>query len=101
MSRNKSIRPIDVKKWIEGEMAESYDYRPDPGTVKVMRDPRVHETFAARFKWNGETVDLLFITGHCPNADDPNDPASVLEAVLEEVEFDTWPPVSGDLRFFA
>lgn len=90
----------EVKLWIETKMQGSYDYHPQPGSVEVMPDPKVPGTFAARFtdtERDGENVDLLFITGQGPS--DVDDDA-VLDATLEEVEFESWPPASGDLKFF-
>lgn len=77
---------------------QGYSYRPVPGTVEVCEDPQVADTFAVRFKDaadEGRTVDLLFI---CSDGEGTVD--EVLDAVLEEVEFTTWPPTSGALRFF-
>lgn len=92
----------NVKAWILGEMRGSYNYQPQPDTVEVIEDPKVDGTFAVRFrdermKYN---VNLLFVTSQCRQADDPNNPASVLSAVLEECEFSSWPPKSGSPSFF-
>jgi hypothetical protein len=75
---------------------------PEPGTVKVIHDPHVTGTFAARFQdrargVNGvpATIDLLFIT-----AGEDGSPEDILDRTLEEVEYETWPPRSGGLQFF-
>lgn len=86
----------DVKRYIEGPMAEEYDYRAKEGTVRVARDPKVTGTYAARFEdLRDGTVDLLFIT-----REEDGTPDEVLSRTLEEVEYERWPPRSGPLQFF-
>jgi hypothetical protein len=84
-----------IKTWLAAQT--SYDYRADPATIEVVPDPRVTGTWAAQFtdlKYR-EPVQLLFVTGGETGSD-----AEVLDRCLEEVEFDSWPPVSGNLQFF-
>lgn len=57
--------------------------------LKVFRDPKVEGCYAVRALIDGDTVDFLFTRG---NFDDPDE--------VEEVEFETWPPVSGSPKFF-
>jgi hypothetical protein len=70
-----------------------------PEQVEVVRDPRVSGTYAARVKdfrqgRATETFDCLFIMDQ-----DELTPENISEA-LEGVEFEQWPPVSGNLQFF-
>lgn len=78
----------------------AFSYNPQPGTVEVVADPQVDGTYAAQFTdvedREPRTVHLLFVTG----APSEEDAEAVLEENLEEVEYDSWPPVSGALRFF-
>lgn len=85
-----------IKAWLTEQ--GSYSYRPQPDTIQVVEDPQVDGTFAVRFTDNARdfpVVDLLFVTGH-----EEGSVAEQLEATLEEVEFSSWPPMSGALRFF-
>lgn len=87
-----------IHTWLT-DGAEGFDYSPVPESVEVMADPQVDGTYAARFAdEDGTTVDLLFVTASYP-ADGLTD-AQLIEQTLEEVEYETWPPRSGSLRFF-
>jgi hypothetical protein len=98
------ITKQNVIDYIANTMSDSYSYQAIPESIKVIEDPQVRGTFAARFNDKSRVMDqetdLLFITNDASNADDPEDYKSVLEATLEEVEFETWPPKSGNLNFF-
>lgn len=86
-----------IADWLTRQ--DSYTYRPRAGTVEVVEDPQVPDTFAVRFTNDADaarSVDLMFICGNEEGTDD-----EVLDRCLEEVEFTAWPPVSGALRFFA
>lgn len=91
------IKPGDVVRWIENHIGDSYEYKPKPGTIKVIRDPKVDGTFAARFYDLGydEVTDLLFVTGGVEGTIE-----EILDRTLEGVEFESWPPQSGSLKFF-
>lgn len=97
------ITSKDVVEWIENKMVMTYDYAPEKGTVEVIEDPKVPGTFAARFKEDGYDIDLLFVTSEAARTvpgGSVDQIGDVLEMTLEEVEFEAWPPVSGNLRFF-
>lgn len=81
------------------EFGRAFDYNPVVGTVEVVADPQVDGTYAAQFQDVSDsrtvrTVQLLFVTGH-----EEGTVLEALEATLEEVEFTSWPPTSGSLRF--
>jgi hypothetical protein len=83
-----------IKTWLASQT--SYDYRPQADTIQVMEDPQVRDTWAVQFTdADGETVQLMFVCGY-----EQGMPDEVLENCLEEVEYETWPPQSGSLRFF-
>jgi hypothetical protein len=90
------VTTADVQTYIETAMAEEYHYAAKPGTVRVIEDPQVRETYAARFEDPRHgTVDLLFITGG-----ETGETRAILDRTLEEVEYASWPPHSGRLQFF-
>lgn len=82
---NQNILPEDA---IE-ELFVTYVQERDPNLkVEVVPDPQVQGTFAVRLTRSGyrkkpETIDLLWNRGE-----------------YDEVEFETWPPKSGNLKFF-
>jgi hypothetical protein len=67
------------------ELSDYVDYRNPENRIEVYPDPKVDGTFALRVfrKKDGVTFDLLWNRG-----------------AYDGVEFDSWPPVSGDLKFF-
>ncbi len=67
------------------ELSDYVDYRNPENKIEVYPDPKVDGTFALRVfrKKDGVTFDLLWNRG-----------------AYDGVEFDSWPPVSGDLKFF-
>lgn len=61
-----------------------------PASVQVHPDPKVEGSYAARARFkDGDKVDFLVAAGSPVSADG-----------LEEVTFETWPPRSGNLKFF-
>lgn len=92
------VKAVDIKKWLVEQ--DDYDYQPDPDSIRVMKDPQVRGTFAVRFNDldSERVVDLLFITEQRSEGLDSVD--DVLSETLEEVEYESWPPKSGSLRFF-
>jgi hypothetical protein len=98
------INPAAIKRWLTEQ--DSYTYKPDPATIEVIADPQVSGTWAVQFTdlenadTEGGVVQLLFVTGW-ETSQHPGAPAEqILDATLEEVEFESWPPRSGSLRFF-
>lgn len=58
--------------------------------LKVFQDPKVSDCYAVRYVHPcGETYDALFTHGVY---DDPEQ--------IEDAEFESWPPTSGELKFF-
>jgi hypothetical protein len=90
-----------LSHWLANEMSSSFTYKPKPGTIQIVPDPQVTGTYAVQFTdeenadTEGGVVQLLFVTGL-----EEGTINEVLEATLEEVEFESWPPQSGSLRFF-
>lgn len=76
-----SILPEDALK----ELSDYVDYNNPENKVEVVPDPRVDGTFALRVyrKSDDCTFDLLWNRGD-----------------YDGVEFSSWPPTSGDLKFF-
>jgi len=59
--------------------------------LKTHADPQVHSVYALQAKMtDGETLQFLLDLRH---GGDP-------EEYLEDVEFKSWPPKSGELKFF-
>ena len=76
------ILPEDALK----ELTDYVDYKNPDNKIEVFPDPRVDGTYAVRFyrKSDNFTFDLLWNRG-----------------AYDELEgFTTWPPTSGDLKFF-
>lgn len=67
------------------ELEMYVDYKDPNNKIEVVPDPKVDGTFAVRVyrKRDNYTFDLLWYKGG-----------------YDEVEFETWPPVSSDLKFF-
>lgn len=73
----------------------------EPATIQIEADPKVSGVYAVRatfeggdypvdFLWNRHEADQAEgIAGMSPDAE-----------VLEEVEFESWPPASGSPKFF-
>lgn len=68
-----------MKRVVEDYTGETVD------KVLVSADPRVSGTYAIRATFKGQTVDFLY-AGYKGGLADPKE--------LEEVEFNSWPPVS-------
>lgn len=85
-----------IKNWLMTQ--EGYTYRPDRDSIRVTEDPQVRDTWAVRFNdlADERVVDLLFILGS-----EEGSISEVLDRCLEEVEYTSWPPVSGNLSFFS
>jgi len=68
----------------ENALKQLEDYIDDKNTkVEVYPDPKVDGTYALRVYREDLTFDLLWYKNG-----------------FDEVDFPTWPPISGDLRFF-
>jgi hypothetical protein len=66
------------------ELTDYVDYKDPENKIEVVPDPRVDGTYAVRVYSNNFTFDLLWNRG-----------------AYDELEgFTTWPPTSGDLKFF-
>lgn len=80
-SKGFEILPEDALK----ELEMYVDYNNLENKIEVIPDPRVDGTYAVRVyrKEDDYTFDLLWNRG-----------------AFDEVEFSSWPPVSGDLKFF-
>jgi len=65
--------------------------------VEVHADPKVTGSYAIRaFMKDGKTIDFLVCAGWDSEGRQPN----VVADNLEETEFTTFPPPSGNLKFF-
>lgn len=74
------ILPEDALK----ELTDYVDYKNPENKIEVVPDPRVDGTYAVRVYRKDFTFDLLWNRG-----------------AYDELEgFTTWPPTSGDLKFF-
>lgn len=66
--------------------------------VQVVRDPKVRGTYAIRvvnfYPDEQQPGDFLAILG------DADLSVDAIDEALEEVEYEKWPPVSGNLQFF-
>ena len=62
--------------------------------IKFVQDPKVPGTYAIRTTLDGEQQDWLIV--HYKHEWTDKEAAEQ----LEEIEFDSWPPVSGGLKFF-
>jgi hypothetical protein len=80
-SKGFEILPEDALK----ELEMYVDYNNPDNKIEVIPDPRVDGTYAVRVyrSDDGYTFDLLWNRG-----------------AFDEVEFSSWPPLSGDLKFF-
>jgi len=68
-----------------------------PKQVQFVQDPQVRNTWAIRvngFHPDGEHEDFLIVLH------DTRPSVEAIDEMLEGVEFDSWPPTSGDLKFF-
>lgn len=91
------ITSNDIRKFLM-DPDNGFDFHPVAPSIQVMQDPQVDGTFAVRFAdEGGVNIDLMFVTGW--EAENATCAADVLEDTLEEVEYETWPPRSGSLRF--
>lgn len=79
---NHKILPKDALEELEHWYV---DYKNPDNKVEVVPDPQVEGTYAVRVyrKSDNLTFDLLWYKGG-----------------FDEVDFETWPPKSGDLKFF-
>jgi hypothetical protein len=75
------ILPADALK----ELSDYVDYQNSENKVEVVPDPRVDGSYAVRVYRSSDdvTFDLLWNRG-----------------AYDELEFTSWPPTSGDLKFF-
>lgn len=83
-----------AKEAVEHYTEKAYD------TVSVHADPRVSGTFAIRAQIMGKprkkmVQDDFLIVGWRPSMS-----KELASHLLEECEFETWPPVSGALKWF-
>jgi hypothetical protein len=80
-SKGFEILPEDALK----ELSDYVDYQNSENKIEVVPDPRVDGTYAVRVYRSDDdvTFDLLWNRG-----------------AYDEVEFSSWPPVSGNLKFF-
>jgi hypothetical protein len=68
--------------------------------IKVHSDPKVAGTYAIRASFTeGNDTDFL-IVGNCIEGSIGRATPEVIAENLEEIECKTWPPVSGNPRFF-
>lgn len=67
----------------EDAYEEMEDYANDTTTVEIEEDPQVDGTWAVRVHRSDETFELLWHHGG-----------------FDEVDFETWPPISGESRFY-
>lgn len=76
-----SILPTEALE----ELKSYVDYEDPKNKVQVYPDPRVEGTYAVRIYRSSDdfTFDLLWNRG-----------------AFDELDFETWPPKSGDLKFF-
>ncbi len=67
------------------ELSDYVDYQNPKNKIEVVPDPRVDGTYAVRVYRSNDncTFDLLWNRG-----------------AYDGLEFTTWPPTSGDLKFF-
>lgn len=81
VSKGFEILPEDALK----ELLCYVDYNNPENKIEVIPDPRVDGTYAVRVYRSEDdyTFDLLWNRG-----------------AFDEVEFSSWPPVSGNLKFF-
>lgn len=76
------------------------EHHPGEDVIGVVSDPEVEGTFAARTKSNsGFIQDYMWITRSVSDRT-PGTKFELLEYCEEGVEFKSWPPISGKLRFF-
>jgi len=66
-----------------------------PRGVEIVGDRKVPGTYALRVHYTDDTEATFLITGFHSGCT-----AEFVEQNLEEVEFTTWPPTSGELKFF-
>jgi hypothetical protein len=80
-SKGFEILPEDALK----ELLDYVDYQNSENKIEVVPDPRVDGTYAVRVYRSDDdvTFDLLWNRG-----------------AYDELEFSSWPPVSGNLKFF-
>jgi hypothetical protein len=80
-SKGFEILPEDALK----ELLDYVDYQNSENKIEVVPDPRVDGTYAVRVYRSSDdvTFDLLWNRG-----------------AYDELEFSSWPPVSGNLKFF-
>jgi len=60
-----------------------------PEDLQIHRDPKVSGVYAVRLKLKGDEAGFLFNKNEADEADDD-------WKVLEEVEFESWPPKSNE-----
>jgi len=65
-------------------------------TIKLYPDPQVEGTYAIRTKVEGEEGHLDWLICHYRS----DWSIDKIEHELEECEYESWPPVSGSLKFF-
>jgi len=65
--------------------------------VEIHADPKVAGAYAIRASMkDGKTIDFLVCAGWDAQGRSP----VVVSAFLEEAEFTSWPPTSGNVKFF-
>ena len=77
-----------IKKTIEHYTGEKVS------SIKIKKDPQVPGAYGIRVEIEGEIFDYL-LTSQFSKSLKPED----LAEVLEECEFESWPPKSGSLLF--
>ena len=66
-------------------------------SIKLHADSKVEGAWGIRAGMkDGKTIDFIVSAGWGREGTDPEHVANV----LEETQFDTWPPVAGPVRFF-
>lgn len=83
-----SVLPEDAKR----ELLDYVDYKDPQNRIEVVPDPKVDGTFAVRVyrKKDNLTFDLLWNRGAFDE----------ISSDENETGFSTWPPISGNLKFF-
>ena len=68
-----------------------------PKQIQFKQDPKVRNTWAVRvsgFPSEDDRMDILLVL------DDVQPSVEAIDEAIEEVEYDSWPPRSGELKFF-
>jgi hypothetical protein len=65
-------------------------------SIEIFPDPQVENTYAIRTKHIKEKENFDWLLCHYKN----NWSIAEIENNLEECEYETWPPISNELKFF-